>query len=343
MGMELVSGKSLTDYLSSCAALNLQHPNFVARDAAGTRAHILEMSEGRCRFAAEEASSPVGFEAASARLGGIWIKYLSWTGQGLCQTETLRSPGHHLALHIILKGAFEVSHGGRVLSARAGDMVVVNEPGVIRKRWRGAHAMLNVMIDREAVNRTMVGEVPSGALAAMPLTVIELARTRTFVDMVETVVRDVGGNGMFLSDPSMSASVERLLIMLLYRALWDAQVQKPKEFSGVAPYYVRRAEQFVEANYGRPVSIEALVAASGVSSRTLYYGFSKYRGMSPQKYVKTMRLGEARRRLLASAPGALRIADLAASVGYESPSRFAQDYRQMFGESASSTLSVRSH
>ena len=106
----------------------------------------------------------------------------------------------------------------------------------------------------------------------------------------------------------------------------------------VAPYYVRRAEQFVSENYMNPIDIADLAQATSVSSRTLYYGFKQYRGASPKKYLKGVRLLRARRSLLEAQISGGRVGEVAKSVGYDNKSQFARDYKEYFGESPAATL-----
>ena len=42
------------------------------------------------------------------------------------------------------------------------------------------------------------------------------------------------------------------------------------EPAAAAPWQVSHAEQFIEANWDQPMTIEALVAATGVSARSLF-------------------------------------------------------------------------
>ena len=42
-----------------------------------------------------------------------------------------------------------------------------------------------------------------------------------------------------------------------------------------APWQVRRAEQFIEANWDQPITIEALASATNVSARGLFSSFNE--------------------------------------------------------------------
>jgi transcriptional regulator GlxA family with amidase domain len=104
-----------------------------------------------------------------------------------------------------------------------------------------------------------------------------------------------------------------------------------------APWQVRRAEQFIEANWDQPITIEMLVAATNVSARSLFSSFKAGRGYSPMDFVKRVRLGRARQKL--SRPYAeTSVSAVAFECGFGNPGHFARDYRHHFGERPSETL-----
>jgi AraC-like DNA-binding protein len=109
------------------------------------------------------------------------------------------------------------------------------------------------------------------------------------------------------------------------------------EPEAAAPWQVRRAEQFIEANWDQPITIEALAAATNVSARSLFSSFKAGRGYSPMDFVKRVRLGRARQKL--SRPGAeTSVTEVAFACGFGNPGHFSKDYRESFGESPSETL-----
>jgi AraC-like DNA-binding protein len=104
-----------------------------------------------------------------------------------------------------------------------------------------------------------------------------------------------------------------------------------------APWQVRIAEQFIEANWNRPITIEALAAATNVSARSLFYSFKSGRGYSPMEFVKRVRLGRARQKL--SRPDAeTSVSPVAFNCGFGNLGHFARDYCVYFGERPSETL-----
>jgi AraC family ethanolamine operon transcriptional activator len=72
-----------------------------------------------------------------------------------------------------------------------------------------------------------------------------------------------------------------------------------------------------------------------VSRRTLQYSFQDVLQMSPVAYLRALRLNGVRRDLQAA--GDAPVGDVAARWGFWHLSRFAADYRRLFGERPSDT------
>ena len=104
-----------------------------------------------------------------------------------------------------------------------------------------------------------------------------------------------------------------------------------------APWQVRRAEEYIAANWDRPLTIEALSAATNVSARSLFHSFKKARGYSPMALVKQTRLDQARKMLLRPEPST-SVTSVGHACGFGNLGHFAADYFARFGERPSSTL-----
>ncbi len=101
---------------------------------------------------------------------------------------------------------------------------------------------------------------------------------------------------------------------------------------------VRVAQQEIAADLAGAVSIDGLCRRIGVSRRNLFYAFDELLGLSPHRYRHALRLNAVRRAIKAEPRGEAAIADLAWRAGFAHPSRFAADYRRLFGERPSETL-----
>ena len=69
------------------------------------------------------------------------------------------------------------------------------------------------------------------------------------------------------------------------------------------PAIVRRLEEFIEAHWREPLSIDRLVAETSVSARSIFRAFLRARGYSPMAFAKAVRLRHARAMLTSGDPG----------------------------------------
>jgi AraC family transcriptional regulator, ethanolamine operon transcriptional activator len=99
---------------------------------------------------------------------------------------------------------------------------------------------------------------------------------------------------------------------------------------------VRRVRSFLDANPESALSITDICDEVGVTRRTLQNAIQEVFGISPQHYLKAIRLNGFRRALKACSP-AVSIGDVAARWGFWHLSQLAQDYRRLFGELPSET------
>ena len=79
--------------------------------------------------------------------------------------------------------------------------------------------------------------------------------------------------------------------------------------------------------------------ALDVSRRSLEEVFRRQLGIGPARFIKTVRLNQIRRELDAANGRDRPVADIAADRGMWHPSRFAVDYKALFGELPSAARS----
>jgi len=102
---------------------------------------------------------------------------------------------------------------------------------------------------------------------------------------------------------------------------------------------VSRAEGYVLTHAFESVTVADLCKHAGASRRQLQYAFQDVIGMSPNRYLRAIRLCRVRRELKAGlATGAGSIQDTAARWGFWHMGHFALDYKRMFAERPSDTL-----
>lgn len=91
---------------------------------------------------------------------------------------------------------------------------------------------------------------------------------------------------------------------------------------------VARAIRWIRENYAEPIRVADLARLAGMSESAFHRHFRAVTTMSPIQYRKLIRLQEARA-LLVARPG--DVAGVGHLVGYDSPTQFSREYRELFG------------
>ncbi|MCM8854785.1 MAG: AraC family transcriptional regulator [Candidatus Thiodiazotropha sp.] len=105
----------------------------------------------------------------------------------------------------------------------------------------------------------------------------------------------------------------------------------------VAPCNVRRAMDYIHANFRDTVTIEQLVEVSNVSARSLFDCFRKFVGSTPMQYLRKIRLEKARERLQVGNPDD-NVTQVAMACGFTQLGRFSAWYKQVYGETPCQTF-----
>lgn len=155
-------------------------------------------------------------------------------------------------------------------------------------------------------------------------------------------IRDeaVGGNGSFLrQSPLALASLNQMLmntLLTMQRHNYSDLLQGPAP--AAAPFYVRKAEEFMRAHVAEPITLPQVAAAAGISVRALSRGFQDFRSTSPMAWLKGIRLERVRDSLLTCDPNGTSISAIALEWGFDHLGHFGQAFRNRFGETPRDTL-----
>jgi AraC-like DNA-binding protein len=148
---------------------------------------------------------------------------------------------------------------------------------------------------------------------------------------------DYDAQGASFSDLA-TAEMKRSLIMafLMYHAHNHTHLLLREPLTSTVAS-VRKVEEYIEANWDKPIDIEAMSAIAQVSARSLFRQFRKSRGYSPADFVKRVRLEHARE-MLQQPDDQTSVTQVALKCGFQNAGHFARDYRLSFGELPSETL-----
>lgn len=131
-----------------------------------------------------------------------------------------------------------------------------------------------------------------------------------------------------LSQQTSKLAMETALIAALARLiLRHADRALPRRHVGRERTAVRRAREYIEANFAASVTLSKLSAISGLSPFHLARVFERQTGIPPHGYLERVRTAEARRLLDSGGP----IADVALAVGYADQSHLTHRFKKLLG------------
>jgi len=232
-----------------------------------------------------------------------------------------------------LQGSKRVAFGDKVLRYDGGHYLVsaldLPAMGQIYGDDEGRpYVALTLVLDPGVLTELLVSMPASGESATAEFGLSMAPVTEEIWDVLRRILS-------LLDRPGDIAVLAPMLERELLYRLWLGpngkllrQIANPR---GPLPQ-VRRAIGWIGQNFNRPLTVERLCEACGMSRASLYRSFRAVTGLSPIQYQKQLRLLEARRLLMA---GEHSISGAAFAVGYESSSQFSRDYLRQFDFSPS--------
>lgn len=94
----------------------------------------------------------------------------------------------------------------------------------------------------------------------------------------------------------------------------------------------------VEENYTSPITLKEMAYLSGRSLSSFKRDFQDIYNTTPAKWIREKRLSKARQMLQTSN---MSVADVAYNLGFENPTHFSRIFKQHYGVSPSSLVSIK--
>lgn len=225
---------------------------------------------------------------------------------------------------LVLQGCKRVSLGSGTSSYAAGDMMVVtgNVPTVSRiSNASVAEPYLALALDLDlSVITDLVMNAPE-------------VHSRSSAQDTRDELRDALRRLVMLLDRPESLAVlkDNLVREIHHWLLLGPQRLAVRQLGSPDSHArrVARAVAILRADYAKPVSIESLAAAAGMSRSGFHQHFRAITSLTPLQFQKQLRLIEARRLIVSSGKV---VSQVAFDVGYESPSQFSREYTRMYGQ-----------
>jgi hypothetical protein len=193
-----------------------------------------------------------------------------------------------------LAGKGELAIGGKTIPLAPGKTAIVSSNVSWQFRCSADYEHLTLHIGAEVLTRklaAMTGATIGGPLVLDAAQDITDPKTRILPDYLRSLVDTLNKADPGAALPTWWASQTETLLMTMvlccnrhnYTYLLDALA------ADGAPAEVRRAEDFIEANWQRPLALDEIAAAAEGNTLSLFRAFKKYRGCSPLQYLAQVR------------------------------------------------------
>ncbi len=315
-------------FLSNYPVMQTNDPE-LARDRLCTvfGANSFDTATGENAFAVD---------ANHLQIGGLGLSYCDYTSDvsiGFGEVSFVRQIFNIEGVGQYVSG----SQAGEIATGSWTPLLPAQTP--LKLDFKSGYRQLVLRIESDALARYL------GALLGQEISrKLEFDETTAYGPAMSSLRRrvflfaaDFNARGAFLSDLA-AAEVERMMIMnflMCHRHNYTHLLfRQPLPAS---PSAVRAVEEFIEANWDRPLDLQAMSAIANVSVRSLFRQFKKDRGYSPTDFAKRIRLDRARE-MLELADEDTSVTQIALKCGFQNPGHFARDFRLKFGELPSDTL-----
>ena len=228
---------------------------------------------------------------------------------------------------LVLQGAKRVSMGSRTFEFGAGEslLITADVPTVSQITRASISApYISLVVDLDpAVIQSLVMDMGSAPFAA---------GAPVAIDSTEAEVADAALRLMRLLDrPASVPILQTQLLRELHYWLLSGRHGGAIRSLGIVDSHaqrVARAVALIRDNFAKPLRVERLAEAAGMSPSAFHEHFRTITSLTPLQFQKQLRLIEARRMMLADGE---MISNAAYAVGYESIPQFTREYGRMFG------------
>jgi len=271
------------------------------------------------------------------QLSDVGISYASF-GAPVRQSFPSFSAGY--AMPIAVAGSGSGTAAGETVDI--GDVgTLIGSPGMpVELHYSPDFETITVQLNASAVQRklaALIGAEVNGKLVFDPALDLENPVNRLWWRLLRFLIDEVERREDDLPLAALGEIEQALIVMFLKTNRHSFSHLLDRRHPDAAPRQVRLAEEYIEAHWDRPITVELLAQLTGVSARSLFHSFRQSRGYSPMAFVKQVRLRHARQMLLTPGPGTT-VAGVATLCGFGNLGNFARDYRAAFGELPSETL-----
>lgn len=245
-------------------------------------------------------------------------------------------------VQVPLSGREVIDTSGQTVCSAGKVGSVINATGASLIRHEANTEKLVIRIEREVLERNCIqhlGHALRQPIGFLPSMTLDGVAGNRWTGLLRWIYESLALDDQCFDSPIMSAQVEQTVIATLLSAQpHNYSEELNGEERSIAPAFVKRIERYIEDHADQPITIVDLAEHAGVSSRSIFNGFRRFRNTSPMLYLKEVRMRRVNEELKRLRPAETTVTTVAYHWGFTHLGHFTTDYKRRFGESPSQTL-----
>jgi AraC-binding-like domain len=224
-----------------------RHPTFRTQDLEHAREYIRGVwGEHRVTYLTKERG--LDFRHRQAKLGSVAVNSMQY-GAGV--TITAPPFGDLYLVQFTLAGRCQLRQGRNCVDTPPGSIAIINPFQPFTKAWLPETRQLIIRIDRRLLERefqALTGFDKTERIEFDPLPVENMARAGTLAHLAPMVCDDLKNASSELEHPLVRDRIASALVSTLLVSMPDNRLcALEAAATSIAPFFVRRAEHFIEA------------------------------------------------------------------------------------------------
>lgn len=272
------------------------------------------------------------------RVGKLGVGRMTYGGETIIDPDVMES---FSLVQIPIRGREFIESGDKRVVFEADQGVILNAHARTRIQHMGGTEKIILRVDNEMVKRQCqqyLGRTLQKDVEFKAEMALDTPDGRSLTQMLAWMC-DALSNSEQLS-PLLTTQFETTFVGMLLSCQpnnYSAELCEDKGHM-LAPSFVKRVEHYIEEHAHEPITVGDLAEFAGVSTRSLFSGFRRFRNISPMHYLKEVRLRRVRDELLKAQSSSGTVTAVAFRWGFSHLGHFTTDYKRRFGETPSETL-----
>ncbi len=232
--------------------------------------------------------------AAVAAINNCRLQHISLAYGTYCAPTALEYPGADVCVQMFpISGAAEVASGGTSHTLIPHASAVISPGAPYSIVYTSDYAHLVWRIDAKALTEKLT--TMTGATINQPLRMtlkqdFERPAARMLQQYLPMLINTLSHDQSLFPDWWIAQTEQLLMTMFLCGTRHNySHLLEEAEALDAAPQEVRRAEEYIEANAQRAITLEELAEVAEVSAFSLFSAFRKHRGCSPLEFIRQVR------------------------------------------------------